>query len=302
MIITRRKSLLLLAAPAIIRARAQVPTTHAGKGAPGGAGAAYVGPGDVVSGAFVWGGFRAYNAAYTTGTKSLVDLVDQSGANPITINCLSTGKFDNATYNAWVTAHSVTTTHISRLYDQTGNARHWTQATLGNMPVLSNVGPNTEYVMMGTLGPWLTGPNITLAQAFTTFFVGKFDISSAGRWPYYGDSASTLYCGVRGGANTAHYSFGIEEGVTVTTAWHTHGVLASGVSSSQSLDGATPTVASGGTAAFTGTNAITLLTDGIGNWANNAGFAEIGFWPGDQSANFGALNTNAHSATNGWNF
>lgn len=99
--------------------------------------APFIGSGDIKSGAFAyWSVARAYNKAYATGSNPAVDLVDQAGANQVTINILSTGLVDLASINAWVTAHSVTTIRVAKLYDQSGNLRHCSQATLANMPIL----------------------------------------------------------------------------------------------------------------------------------------------------------------------
>ena len=66
----------------------------------------------------------------------MLDLVDQVGANPITIHALSSGFVDIATITAWVTAHSVTTINIATLYDQSPTGIHATQVTLAKMPPL----------------------------------------------------------------------------------------------------------------------------------------------------------------------
>src|SRR3954462_605040 len=92
-----------------------------GPGTPHTVGGGYTGPGDVVSGAFAWFGLRGYTAAYSTGSNPAVDLVDQAGANPITINILSNGRLDVASINSWVTANSVSTIKVAKLYDQSGN-------------------------------------------------------------------------------------------------------------------------------------------------------------------------------------
>jgi hypothetical protein len=102
-----------------------------------GGGAAFVGSGNIKSGAFAyWSVARAYNAAYATSLGPAIDLLDQGGAHPITINVKNNGLVDVAAINAWVTANTVTTIKVTKLYDQTGNGRHVTQATLANMPNL----------------------------------------------------------------------------------------------------------------------------------------------------------------------
>jgi hypothetical protein len=55
------------------------------------AAAAYTGPGDVVASAYAWYGLRGYAAAYSTGSNPALILVDQAGANQITINILANG-------------------------------------------------------------------------------------------------------------------------------------------------------------------------------------------------------------------
>src|SRR3974390_3161095 len=93
-----------------VPAQAQLTATGVGGGfGPAAGGGPYVGPGDIVSGATVWYGLRGYSAAYSTGSNPAVDLVDQAGANTITINIKSDGTLDVAAISTWVAAHSVTT-------------------------------------------------------------------------------------------------------------------------------------------------------------------------------------------------
>lgn len=271
-------------------------------------GSSFVGAGDVLSGAFAWGGMRAYNLAYTTGVKHLIDLVDQAGLNPITIDCLSNGKFDSTTYNNWVTTNSVTTAHVAKLYDQTGNGNHWVQTGATNVkPPIAAIGPSGEFVISGdtTNTPTLKSGNITLAQPFTTFAVIKTQTAVAGRYAYFGDTAGVLFAGNRGTpTDTMDYSYTSEILTTAITGnvWHAHGTLGSGASCFDFLDGTSSSATNSGTGAFPGTSGMILIGDGAGAfWPSNGGFAEFGIWSGDQSSHFTALNSNAHS-TNGWNF
>lgn len=103
-----------------------------------GSGVAYSGPGDVKSGFFAWWSVtRGYSAAYASpGNNPAMDLVDQAGANQVTINVKSTGLTDTAAITAWVVANSVTTIRVKKLYDQSGGGFHLTQATVANMPKL----------------------------------------------------------------------------------------------------------------------------------------------------------------------
>lgn len=88
----------------------------------------YFGPGDVLSGATAFGGLRAYNAAYATGSNPAIDVVDSSGTNLTTIHILSTGFIDTAALTTFNTAHG--TPSVTKLYDQTGNGNDATQTTV----------------------------------------------------------------------------------------------------------------------------------------------------------------------------
>ena len=109
--------------------------------------------GDVKPGAFAyWSTARAYNATAAAGLFPIMDLVDQTGAHPVTINLLANGRVDVAAINTWVTANSVTTIKVKQLYDQSSNGWHVSQATLANMPVLKlshpGLGGNTNLPVM----------------------------------------------------------------------------------------------------------------------------------------------------------
>jgi hypothetical protein len=77
---------------------------------------AYVGPGDIVSSAFAWWGLRGYTAAYSTGSNPALDLVDQAGANQLTVNILSgtTTASIAATDATWHAAQAVFNDHVVR--------------------------------------------------------------------------------------------------------------------------------------------------------------------------------------------
>jgi hypothetical protein len=136
----------------------------------------YTGPGDIVSGSIGWWSCaRAYSAAFAAGGTPIMDLVDQAGANSIAINILSTGFVDTAAISSWVTAHSVTTIRVTKLYDQTGNGLHATNATLATMPALTlntlNGLPVVTFVL--SRGDRLNTGTITQAQPFSMTGVSR---------------------------------------------------------------------------------------------------------------------------------
>ena len=84
-------------------------------------GAAYTGPGDIVSGAAGWWGLRAYNAAQAAAGVAAVQLTDSTGSNNADIHLLSNGQLN--TSDPFFSSFSAPYT-IGTLYDQSGNGKH----------------------------------------------------------------------------------------------------------------------------------------------------------------------------------
>lgn len=80
-------------------------------------GSSYTGPGDVVSGAIFYGGVRAYNAAYATGSNNAMTIRRASDNTTSNIVILSTGALDVATATTFCSA---TTCYVATLYNQSG--------------------------------------------------------------------------------------------------------------------------------------------------------------------------------------
>lgn len=91
--------------------------------------AGYEGPGDIVAGAHSWYGLRAYDEAYAAAESPIVDITDQADGNALTVNATTAGDLDVAAIAAWVTANSVTTIRVTKIYDQSGNAYHLENGT-----------------------------------------------------------------------------------------------------------------------------------------------------------------------------
>jgi hypothetical protein len=136
---------------------------------------AYEGPGDVQSGATHFWGVYAYNAAYATGSNPCIDITDQANANALTVNILSTGFVDVAAISAWVTANSVTTIKVSKVYDQIGSA-HLEQATAADRPVLEmnqTSGGLPAFDSVDGLR-WIYGPSsLAVAQPYSMTTVAR---------------------------------------------------------------------------------------------------------------------------------
>lgn len=263
------------------------------------AGPAYVGPGDINGAAVVWGGLRAFNAAYATGSNPAVDLVDQAGANPITINILSNGNLDNASIGTWVTAHSVTTIKVSKLYDQSGNSHHLVQATLALMPplVLSASG----------LAAGKYSVNFNAASALSTAAtIGSnsqpVTVSTAYRRDAAGSTFGWLMQEDSGGNNfipevNIFIMQSSSSGLNVTASdsiFHGVQALYNGTSSSAYVDGTLTTGAGVGTNLFGGHIILGALdataSDPLQGWVQ-----EFGIWGSDKTANNSTMNSNQHT-------
>lgn len=269
---------------------------------------AYTGPGDIVSGAYFWGGLRAYNAAYATGSNPALDLVDQAGANPLTVNILSTGRLDVASINTWVTANSVSTIKVTKLYDQTGNARHVVEATLTNMPVLNLTGfgslPAIVFTAASSHRLKSTG-TYTLSQPNTFSFVYNRTSGGSNFQEALGfQNDATIFMPSGGGANTLYLQANSGSAdVTATVAtWHAVQGIFNSASSAAYVDGSGTTGLNPGSSGVT-TRAIFIA--GQPSLANYYGgsIAEFGIWNSAFNATqAGDMNTNQHHATNGYNF
>lgn len=261
------------------------------KTASGGGG--YTGPGDIQSGALAWGGLRGYSAAYATGSNPAVDLVDQSGANAITINILSTGKLDTATISTWVTAHSVTTINVAKLYDQSGNGLHFTQATLASMPslALSVIGSNPAMLFNAQSLTNATGATST--QPFTISAVAERTGNFTTRGSIFGSLGG--FFNILFFDQTAN-NIGIYDGnsLPVTTAADSvfHAIQAifnNPGTSSIFIDGTlTSPMSLNNTQTFSG--GMTIGTGTTGNLTGDV--CEVGIWNGDKSPNNSAMNAN----------
>lgn len=202
-------------------------------------GAAYVGPGDVTS--FVTFGSvgRAYTAAYASGLGNAVDLVDQAGANAVTIKFLATGLIDVASINTWVTAHTVTTIKIAKLYDQVGSA-HFVQATLANMPVMTlgalNSLPTMTFVSANST--ILVATSLTQAQPLALVVVGKQTVAQNG--DFFSSNSGLEFAG-KGGLPNNIQMYDLTAAMNTTaslSAFHVMQGVFNGASSTCNVDGA----------------------------------------------------------------
>jgi hypothetical protein len=292
---------------------AQVPMTGAGLPKPA-VSASYQGPGDLSNlGTWTaWGSCaRAWNAAYAAAQSPLCDLVDTSTGVATCTLSVGTNGFANVSSAVCVSnTVSVTTfctvTHtgcsVTKVYDQSGSSNHFTQATLGNMPTLTLSALNSLPGLTFAAGSMqINTGSITQAVPFSissvyertggfttqTGVVNPQNATTAGCGPY--STAATIYVGAVTGIAASDSAYHALQCVNQNTG----GTVVSVV------DGTTST----GTAGATGFVATPArMARGTGGSLTGI-IMELGIWSGAfTSTEYGALNTNQHSATNGYNF
>jgi hypothetical protein len=255
--------------------------------APGGGG--YTGPGDINGAAFAWYGLRAFDAAYAApGNNPAIDVVDTAtGATQTTINILSTGDLDVATIAALGYAVSV-----KKIYDQSGNVRHATQATLFNMPALtlSAIGSLPGMTFAGN--QYLQSSSISQAQPLTISGVAKRTTFADNDTVFNGASGATglLFANTTG--NMGIYAGG---GVVIKTAaenaFHSAQAMFNGASSGLYVDGSNGT----GDPGPSGYSAEAISIGGGVLTGLRGVILEVGMWGSDKSANNSSMDSNQHA-------
>lgn len=281
------------------------------------AGSSFQGPGDVVAGATAWGSCaRAYNAAYANGTNPLCDLKDKTtGTVAIcTLRVLTTGFVDlvgsycvgSTTPSAACAAAAGGACIVSKAYDQTGNGNHFTNATVAQMPPLAfnALGGLPGLLTANATVSILATGNLTIAQPFTFSAV-------ANRTAVVGSTTSIIGAGTSANvamgwpSTTGLAQLSAGSFITATaanTTFHAMQGIINGAAPNSilTIDGLDTTGSSG---AGTISAEPVRLVRGGGSGTPDGNVMEGGIWPnafdGTQRTN---MNTNQHSAANGYNF
>lgn len=248
------------------------------------------GPGDIVTGALAWWGCRGYNSAYATGSNPAMDVVDAAtGLTQTTINIKADGSLDNATILAL--GYAVV---VKKLYDQTGNGNHLTQATLANMPALTQSAVGALPAMTFS-SHRLTRASISQAQPYSISAVTKRTTASAWNAILVVDNdLAGLFFKPSGGEIALNaQSVLTKSGVTENT-WHALNAVANGASSTIDADGSS-TTGNAGAIAIAGAHTMTLGSD-TSNESLIGLIAEAGLWPsGFSGANITSMSANQHA-------
>lgn len=248
----------------------------------------YTGPGDVQPGAVSWYGLRAYSAAYAAATGNAIDITDQASANPLTVKVLTSGDLDVASINAWVTAHSVTSIIVVKLYDQTGNGFHL--ATTNHTFPLLNLSPGG----LGAGRPALAFTVAALSAIFnssTAVTNTPWSLSIAynhtvsGITDFWGDTSGNGLASL--GANTITVNLGVSATAT-DNVWHAvQGIDQGSGNAVIRVDGTTTSAGGGTSANLTATTQISAAFNSMDGF-----IVEAGRWGGDKSATNATLTAN----------
>lgn len=277
----------------------------------------FQGPGDVVSGATAWGSCaRVYNASLASTATSLCDLVD-SAAPTVTICTLrgtSTGFVDLTAYcpgsvtpAAKCAAATGAICNVQKVYDQTGTGNHWTNVTSASQPRLTfsalNGLPGLTFAQASA--STINTAAVTFNQPFSFSGVYKRTSTTNGENVLAGQGSSVGF-GPGGSANVAGVQAPSELTVAATdNTFHAVEAVANGVSSAIVADGTAATGTTGGPSNIT---AVPLrLGRSTGGFTLDGTIMEAGIWPTLAMTTGGGsqtdlLNTNQHSAANGYNF
>lgn len=282
------------------------------------AGGGFQGPGDVVNGALIWGSCaRVYNASLASTATSLCDLKDfTTGTVAIcTLRGTSSGFVDLAgSYCVGSTTPAVAcaaaaggSCRVSKVYDQTVNVNHMTNATVGSMPLLTfgALGGLPGLTCVNANGTVLTSTSsITQAQPFTMSSVAIRGTILGNTTTTIGPDTTAVSMGYSiTAANTGFMNAGAT-GIAPTisdAAFHALNGVFNAASSKYNVDGTDNTGPSIGTLGFSAGKARFCRTN-TGFSSNNT-IMEAGVWPsGFTLQNLIDMSANQHSLVSGYNF
>lgn len=304
-----RKILLILAGLSLACPALGQDAMMIGAGSPSKVGAgAYQGPGDVISGALMWAGLRAYSLA-KAGNRA-ANVCNAGDANCADVNTLANGKFDVATaqgapLNCGGTGGTCT---IKILYDQTGNlncspsaACDLSNSTAANRPTLA-------FNCVGTTNPCMIFNGTTQlletnGLGFTT--TQPLTISGAAKYTNPGTQGPLVST-----SNGATPSIGFDASGTPATAWAYAGTLLSesasdnawhalqgvfnGTSSDINVDG-TPCASSCNTGTGVPAGSSIVLGNGFSEFMQGDA-TEVGIWGSNfSSGQSSSMSSNQHS-------
>lgn len=279
-------------------AQAQLPMTGAGKGAP--ASAAYVGPGNVASGAKVWVGLRGYNTAYTGNVARICDAATGLVCGTVTWGGTS---LSFPTIGGVACNNITNICVIDTLYDQSGanycsgGRCDFTQSTNANRPVLTLNCLGSLPCITNTTNQCLLSAGLS-ATSQPISFIG-FSIRTANfttTQAFIGASGNSMLFEYLGSVNTFFIFAGGElDGTATDNVWHNFGGLYNGASSKLTVD-STTTTGDASTGSISSSDNLSLGQRADCSQQSLTGqYTEFGMWASDVSSNFSGISSQAHA-------
>ena len=255
-----------------------------------GKGAAYTGPGDVVSGAAFWGGLRAYSTA-TIGDNAIRirRSSDNTEADVIT---LADGSLDVASVSTFIGGGNA---FVHTIYDQSGNSRDSVAASNAAQPQLILSGLGSLPVMRFTYNAHSlqSAGSVTRAQPLTHSAVAK---RTSDTGSYHGIlSNGTHGTGFSNGANAfLMFAGSLPTAVAADNTMHTFQAAFDGTSSVAYVDGGSTSM-SPGTTALTGVYSVGAISGSgfggdmceVGEWLSKFDATQAGNMDANQAAYWG---------------
>jgi len=294
--------ILVMLSPIVGKAQLAGGLQFPGPGLPSGG---YQGPGDIKSGFYAfYSCARAYNAAYAAAAGKACQICNVSDAACVDVNVGTNGKVTIPLIGG--SDCSVVTCTVKIFYDQSGanacsgapcnhtiaiivNRPALVVNALGGLPCVTVGAASSGSVVAGFTGP---------SQPYSVTGVVAYNSGSSRSFIGGGSGGGVGFGTI--GTNWGFYaSLNATNSVAANTSFHALQMNANGASSSIYLDGSGTTGLNSGTAALT-TN-IALLKDTFGNlW--DGSLCETGIPPLLSAGESAAMNSNQHSAANGYNF
>ena len=268
------------------------------------AGSAYVGPGDVLAGAWGYWGLRCYS---TASTGNIADFTDGATGNTTgtRLQCSAGGVISAVVSGSactFVTGNacsSLATTcaiscKIEELYNQSGGGGpNFTQSTTADRFVYTANCVNTSVPCMSNataFGGPLGATGVTLAQPFSAFMSAE-NTGGSGVSATAGGNSGAWRTGFRVGSGCDAYAGSEQTQACTQSVWHTTQIAFNGASSAWSVDGTELGTVSLGTGAMS-SSGMNLGDDYNGN-PNEGNLFEVFIYASAvSSANRGLLNTN----------
>lgn len=258
----------------------------------------YQGPGDLITGWFQWGGFRAFSFA-TIGTAAIRLRRDSDQAESDFVTLAPNGLLDTGSISSFKGAANL---FVTKVYDQSGNGNDLVQATAASQLNFTLASFGAFPTMFNTAGLQLrvaTAGNVTQVPPFSLSIVSKIDTSAAdNNAAFYGSSATSVQLLRPGfaGQNTALLYCGAVTTFNPTftdNVMHASNATLNGASSTILIDGASSSGTVGNND-WNGTEGIVMPAAGAS--AQVMSIVEAGLFNGAFSAGQQtSLNNNQHN-------